>query len=385
MDDSSSLVIAKKQKFLSIDIMRGLAILMVIFVHTAQHVDGDRIVGLIATYGQMGVQMFFVASAFTLCYSIESRGFGKGSLKNFYIRRYFRIAPLYYLGIILYFVATSLATDGWESDKHPINIIANILFLHGLYPSANNTVVPGGWSIGTEMLFYLIFPFLYLFYKKLQSKYKITFLVFPIIILILSLTIQFVLLRFTSISTDFFINNSFVYYSILNQLPVFCLGMSLYTAFKEQKLENINKITCYILILIGTLIAGFLMLFGESLFTLSSAIFPFISALTFVFLFILLQYFNKNKGCLIAKIGEFSYAGYIIHFIFAFYLAPVLSDALSFIQADLKLIIVAVIIITVTCLSANIIHKYIELKGIKLGKKFISYVDKRDTKQKEAS
>lgn len=37
-------------------------------------------------------------------------------------------------------------------------MLAKVGFVHGLVPSANNTVVPGDGSIGTEMLFCLILP-----------------------------------------------------------------------------------------------------------------------------------------------------------------------------------------------------------------------------------
>lgn len=53
---------------------RGLAILAVILVHTSQKVDiGAGRLALLAAYGQMGVQLFFVASAFTLCNSWQAR------------------------------------------------------------------------------------------------------------------------------------------------------------------------------------------------------------------------------------------------------------------------------------------------------------------------
>lgn len=39
------------------------------------------------------------------------------------------------------------------------DIIANLAFIHSWVPSANNSVVPGGWSIGAEMVFYLLVPF----------------------------------------------------------------------------------------------------------------------------------------------------------------------------------------------------------------------------------
>jgi peptidoglycan/LPS O-acetylase OafA/YrhL len=40
----------------------------------------------------------------------------------------------------------------------PADVVLSVLFLHALSPSAINNVVPGGWSIGVEMVFYLLAP-----------------------------------------------------------------------------------------------------------------------------------------------------------------------------------------------------------------------------------
>ena len=54
-------------------------------------------------FGGYGVQLFFVASAMTLCMSLENN-YGKSRwLMKYIVRRYFRIAPMYYLGRVLYF------------------------------------------------------------------------------------------------------------------------------------------------------------------------------------------------------------------------------------------------------------------------------------------
>ena len=153
-------------KFQQIDILRGLAILMVIIVHVSQIISGDLVFKFIFAYGQMGVQMFFLASAFTLSYSMDYRHEEKNAIKFFFLRRFFRIAPGYYVGIIIYFLISLLLnhlsiSDSLGINHDPKNIIINILFLNGLLPEENNNVVPGGWSIGTEMIFYLIFPLIF--------------------------------------------------------------------------------------------------------------------------------------------------------------------------------------------------------------------------------
>lgn len=57
-----------------IDALRGLAILMVLANHVALVVPGlSAPLEMLARFGQMGVQLFFVASAYTLCLSWQQR------------------------------------------------------------------------------------------------------------------------------------------------------------------------------------------------------------------------------------------------------------------------------------------------------------------------
>jgi peptidoglycan/LPS O-acetylase OafA/YrhL len=95
----------KKANLNYIDSLRGIAILMVVLVHTTLNVRvTNQSLNAIGLYGQMGVQLFFIASAFTLCLSLERTIYTENWLGFFYLKRFFRIAPLYYLGIIVYFL-----------------------------------------------------------------------------------------------------------------------------------------------------------------------------------------------------------------------------------------------------------------------------------------
>jgi len=75
------------KKYGFIDEARGLAILMVILVHTTQTVAFlPKYFLAVGYYGQMGVQLFFIASAFTMCNSFASRTTENHSILFFYIR-----------------------------------------------------------------------------------------------------------------------------------------------------------------------------------------------------------------------------------------------------------------------------------------------------------
>jgi len=363
-----------RPKFESIDIMRGVAILMVILVHTSQNVLQNSVISVLCEYGQMGVQMFFVASAFTLSYSFEVRSSNDQSIIVFFIRRFFRIAPGYYLGILIYFLINVILnalniTSAWKSSDNPLDILINILFLNGLFPQANNNVVPGGWSIGTEMLFYIIFPVVFSIYRRFQYSKQI-YLLIPVFALVFSLLLQWSILHFLRKHAIIFSNNRFIFFSIVNQLPVFLLGISMYFAFKDGLLKNIKTGISLIMCILLSILSGFLMFRGHSLFTLVYATTPFISALSFVFFFILIE--NKSlRSYILGTIGVLSYSGYLIHFLFAYFLTGFLAKEISFIHPNLKLILLYLLSVIFTFIMAKFTYRFIELKGISLGKKLI--------------
>jgi len=142
-----------------LDGLRGVAILLVIMIHTSQIVAGlPSAVRNLAFYGVRGVQLFFIVSGLTLTISHRNKPL---ALADFAARRFFRIAPMFYFGAALY-VALGLLTNLRFAPQNPRwgEIVATLTFVHGWSISANNKIVPGGWSIAAEAMFYLLFPIL---------------------------------------------------------------------------------------------------------------------------------------------------------------------------------------------------------------------------------
>jgi peptidoglycan/LPS O-acetylase OafA/YrhL len=106
--------------------------------------------------------------------------------RKFYVRRFFRIAPLYYLVLVIALVFQDnyvgwyrqiisvfpdplLAWLGPTAQMPAVswaNLFSHFLFLFGFIPAyAASNVLPD-WSIGLEMQFYLAFPFIMLLYRR---------------------------------------------------------------------------------------------------------------------------------------------------------------------------------------------------------------------------
>ncbi len=99
----------KSSQLDSIDALRGIAVLGVIVIHAANVPHVPNTIWNLALPGQRGVQLFFIVSAFTLFLSRERRPDEAHPDRNFFLRRFFRLTPMFYLATVL---ACLFAPDG---------------------------------------------------------------------------------------------------------------------------------------------------------------------------------------------------------------------------------------------------------------------------------
>jgi peptidoglycan/LPS O-acetylase OafA/YrhL len=100
----------RKRYFPNLNGIRCIAALLVVFHHLEQAKHALNIpnvyhVPIIQHAGRLGVGLFFVLSGFLITYLLlEERGrFGNVDAKKFYLRRVFRIWPIYFLIVGLSF------------------------------------------------------------------------------------------------------------------------------------------------------------------------------------------------------------------------------------------------------------------------------------------
>lgn len=370
-------MIEQKKNLNYIDSLRGVAILMVVWVHTTSGIQNlSPRLKSIGLYGQMGVQLFFLASAYTLCLSLDAYYNKKNWLIIFYLKRFFRIAPLYYLAIGIYFLNAYLIHIEYKHNIYFLhvfqnyslkNIAFNITFLHGFYLPANNNIVPGGWSIGTEMAFYFIFPVLYLIYKRIFIALRGNWMLMLIPIHVFVVLVQWQLILFISKNSGLSLkNNDFLYYNLVNQLSVFLIGILYYffTTYYEIKIHKYVLIILFIVSIIFSFVA-----FNKFL---NVTLVPVFSAVSFLFLFILFKNIRLLNLPILMKIGKLSFSIYIFHFLFANAFTKGLSKYLFHGLYPNYLLIVCFLGITFfSVVVANFSNRVIESKGILLGSSLI--------------
>ena len=179
-----------------IDIVRGLAILIVIMVHLRNSIflsGGFKLAPAwfidfmkFLDFGNSGVGLFFLISGFLLDFLYRKNFVGK----KYAVRRLGRIFPAWLLWNI---VAVVIAWLGWTwffqggdkmmryvygSSVAPTSlpniamIVASIFFMGWTSTSIWNRFVPGGWSIQTEVYHYLLFPV----FNKIKLTWVLSFL-----------------------------------------------------------------------------------------------------------------------------------------------------------------------------------------------------------------
>jgi peptidoglycan/LPS O-acetylase OafA/YrhL len=153
----------------NLDLLRSMAVLMVLFDHICRHYHLDRLGRFaVADIGIFGVLLFFVHTSLVLMYSMQRSGLlGLALMKNFYLRRFFRIYPLSVLTVFAA-VALHLHANGRGIDFGPrpgsLELISNLLLVQNLTYSAS--IVGPLWTLPLEVQMYLLLPFLFLWRKR---------------------------------------------------------------------------------------------------------------------------------------------------------------------------------------------------------------------------
>lgn len=279
----------------SIDLLRAIAILLVISAHVSQIFKPvlDVSAEIPRAYGANGVQLFFIISGYTMMLAYGSTA-DLASAKSFYIRRIFRITPMFWLAAAVYFLQYGFGPRYWAPQGITlVDIGLTFSFLNGLRPNAMNSVVPGGWSIAAEMSFYLMFPIFFWMFsiKRLRwAPYAIMAAIYCVGIIIKSYFLDG-LLRSNWPADQSYMIDAYFYFWLPAQMACFGFGFVLFEAIEKRSIPR----------------SGLFLLFLPAfcMFRLT------------VFWLFLLSYFIislKMSSSFFSVIGRASYSMYISHF-----------------------------------------------------------------------
>ena len=156
----------KKPRVEILDAWRGLAALMVCFYHFGRGLP-DGFFKEACTYGNLGVDVFFVISGFVIPLWLDRTGGGWGHTPLFLWKRFMRLYPAYLLASLCSLVlwwGSGLVPGfrGGPIELSTVGALANLFFLCDIF--GQPWVVPVSWSLAIEWQYYLAvaisFPFL---------------------------------------------------------------------------------------------------------------------------------------------------------------------------------------------------------------------------------
>ena len=142
----------RPQRISGLDLLRTLAILLVLLAHYPK--TGNGLLTRALNLGWTGVDLFFVLSGYLIAGQLfkslaegEQVGYG-----GFYLRRLLRTLPTYYVVLGVYFLLSP--APGWKY----------LVFLQNF---DNPKTFAPSWSLCVEEQFYLVFPlFVWLFHRS---------------------------------------------------------------------------------------------------------------------------------------------------------------------------------------------------------------------------
>jgi peptidoglycan/LPS O-acetylase OafA/YrhL len=363
-----------RQRLGFLDALRGLAAAITVFYHLA-FVGGVHVpawlIGFVK-FGGSGVMLFFVVSCFSLFYTMPGRLRQARPIFSFYTHRFFRIAPLFYVWIIIQCVLERelYGVQGW-----PSGLLENFFFVFNLVPGRQTGIVMASWTIGVEMLFYVLFPLIYFKTKSLIHAMALT-----VGTMLIYLAFVFFLphLRIGGAGAV----ATYADWIFLKDLPIFAFGAVCFFIVRDRLLahgEDRDRAMGLLLILLGVYVtvAFSAKWISTGIFGGQRYVWPAI------YFSLLLVGLSLNPLKLLVNrftrfLGAISYSLYLAHAPIILILRPVyarITDAVT--SVPLAYVACAVVTFAAVLPVAYLTYRFIELPGIKLGKAFYARVERR--------
>lgn len=356
-----------------IDGLRAIAILLVISFHyiNNQLVNATSKVAkffcLATSFGWAGVDLFFVLSGFLIGGILIANKQKNKYFSTFYIRRFVRIIPTYYMLIILFIIVGSISffkSNYFVAGNNVIPTWSYFLMLHNIFMgqlnNMGNSAMSVTWSIGIEEQFYLIIPFI-IYYTK--NKWLPLLLAFFIILANI--------FRFYYTSPGVWIP---AYVLLPCRMDAISFGVLIAWINSNYSLTTFTtKYFKYILftMLSTVLICAFMYLKYQDIGIIRNTLFALFFACAIV---LALAKPNSYYGKILANkilnwIGTISYSLYLFHYLIIGIFNVIAATCFKN-NGSLLGICTTILALLFTFLFSWLVYNYIEKPTVALGKKF---------------
>lgn len=387
--------VVKKIFFNGLNELRAFAALSVIFYHIELFKNRDHVGSLfdisflsyfIGTLGKNGVYLFFVLSGFLITYLLlkEKEKYQTILFKKFYLRRVFRIWPLYYLIVGISFLIIPLIANSSEifrNTPYYFNAISNpgnytttsfltyLFFLPNIALDFFGFRIVGctqSWSVGVEEQFYILWPLLiFIFSRKTIVK---VFMLLIITFVFSHVFFQPDLVARLAKTIGFELKILPVIYKIVKLIPfefmaIGAIGGYLYHNYsREITIFSKSRYTYYTILLFI-----FILLFFSIIPIYLQSI-----LLSVFFLCLILTTINDDNKTVfrnkyLSYVGTISYGVYMYHPFILFLVFPFVNEYFPAKSGTLLYnSMVYLFVFGLTILLSHLSYKYFELRFIKI-------------------
>jgi peptidoglycan/LPS O-acetylase OafA/YrhL len=339
----------------TLDGWRAISIAMVLICHTFWFKYGpgsssfdDKFWHTFYQFGLYGVSTFFTISGYLITSRIlhEYKLYGSFNLKDFYVKRFFRIIPPFYFFLLILMILNfcfNLGTSNWD-------LFTSMFFIRIYQINSSDWYTAHTWSLCVEEHFYIILSLYFFMWGLKKTKW---WLLVSIGIIFLWNIISF---RFKEIDI---IRQLIAYFKVFSSMDYMFIG-GLFAYLSTQFEETRNYLKRYQLILFLLLFCLFFLNFP-----LKILIIPIFTGLL-IYLTTLnphewILFILENK--ILKLIGKISYSLYLWQQLF---LVPqnAFNHKLSLLQSfPINIIIIFIL--------GSFSHYFIETPLIKFGRRFI--------------
>jgi peptidoglycan/LPS O-acetylase OafA/YrhL len=147
----------------SLDGFRAISIILVLIAHSIRCVGFPIQLSDVARHGAIGVNVFFAISGFLITTMLlnEEVTDGKISIGHFYLRRAFRILPVFLL-----YTAFIIVIQNYQSISSTTSNLIHVLTFTVNFDPNRNWFLGHFWTLSVEEQFYLIWPVLLIFCRQ---------------------------------------------------------------------------------------------------------------------------------------------------------------------------------------------------------------------------
>lgn len=172
-----------QNRVIELDIVRALAIFLILLRHLSQHtfnfyavhLKGNLIDLTFIYWGELyfGLGLFAFISGYSL--SKENPSFNRwGDIKQFILKRYIRIFPLYIVALLLFIALNGRLRDSFSVCSFALNLLGLQIIFASKYCRPFMTL----WFVGLILSYYYLFIFLVKFARDIPRLITLSFAIF---------------------------------------------------------------------------------------------------------------------------------------------------------------------------------------------------------------